>query len=64
MSGCEMLKCKYFSIKSRRCNCPYDYVNKNTGEDMCYLNTDAIPRNEYEMLKDSLLFVKHEVSYL
>ena len=46
MSGCELIKCPYYINK--KCTEPFDYVDKNTGEDMCSLNPDAIPREEYE----------------
>jgi len=46
MSGCELIGCKYYV--DNKCTEPFDYVNKNTGEDMCSRNDDAIPREEYE----------------
>ncbi len=48
MTGCEIVKCNYYY--NGICNCPseYDYVNKETGEDMCYLNSNAISREEFE----------------
>ena len=45
-SGCEMVKCPDYI--NGLCTNPLDYVNKNTGEDMCPHNPDAIPRAEYE----------------
>ncbi len=46
MNGCEMIKCPDY--ENGLCTNQLDYVNKNTGEDMCPHNPDAIPRAEYE----------------
>ena len=49
MSGCELFRCLYYIDK--KCTNPWDYVNKHTGEDMCYRNPDAITREEWEELQ-------------
>jgi hypothetical protein len=46
MSGCELIRCPFYIGK--KCTELNDYVNKDTGEDMCSLNSNAIPREEYE----------------
>jgi hypothetical protein len=46
MSGCELIQCPYYIEK--KCTEPFDYVNKDTGEDMCSRNSSAIPREEYK----------------
>jgi len=48
MTGCELRGCKFYDRSVNFCTSPFNYVNKRTGEDMCHLNEDAIPRNEYE----------------
>jgi len=49
MTGCEMIGCK--SYKDGKCYSDQDFVNKETGEDMCFLNSSAISREEYDELK-------------
>jgi len=44
-TGCEWLKCQFYI--NGVCTNTLDYVNKDTGEDMCPLNSDAIPREEW-----------------
>lgn len=46
MNGCELIKCKWYV--DGICTEPNDYVNKDTGEDMCSRNGSAIPREDYE----------------
>lgn len=46
VSKCEIIKCKYYI--DGKCTDPFDYVNKNTEEPMCVMNTDAIPKDEYD----------------
>ena len=45
MSGCEWLKCPDWL--DGECTEKNDYVNADTGEDMCSRNNNAIPRAEY-----------------
>lgn len=46
MTGCEMVKCSWYV--DGKCTEPNDYVNKDTGEDMCSRNSNAIPREDFE----------------
>jgi hypothetical protein len=46
MSGCEMIKCPWYI--DGKCTEPFDYVNRDTGEDMCSRNSNAMPREDYE----------------
>ena len=46
MTGCELVKCPDY--KEGKCHSTLNYVNNNTGEDMCPLNPDAIPVEDYE----------------
>ena len=45
-TGCEIINCPWF--KNGICTEPYDYVDRDTGEDMCSRNLYAIPREEFE----------------
>ena len=45
MTGCEIIKCPDYV--DGVCQNTLDYVNNDTGEDMCPRNTNAIPRDEY-----------------
>ena len=46
MTGCEIIKCPDY--KNKRCGNLLDYVNKDTGEDMCPRNDNAIPKVDYK----------------
>jgi len=46
LSGCELIGCPFYIEK--KCTELNDYVNRDTGEDMCSRNSNAIPREEYE----------------
>lgn len=46
MTGCELIRCPDY--KNKKCTSTIDTVNKNTGEDMCPRNEDAINREDYE----------------
>jgi hypothetical protein len=45
ITGCEFLAC--MAYQDRKCHNPLDYVNEDTGEDMCPLNIRSIPREDY-----------------
>ena len=45
ITGCEFIKCKYFV--DGKCNASFDYVNRQTGEAMCHLNSNSIPKESY-----------------
>jgi len=44
-NGCEFIKCPDY--KNGRCHNELDYVDKNSGEQMCPYNVNALPRKEY-----------------
>ncbi len=46
MTGCEIIGCPDFV--NGRCVSPADFVNAETGVDMCPRNSSAIPKEEYE----------------
>lgn len=48
MSGCELIKCNDYI--NQICTNQLDFVNKETGEDMCPHNPDAISREEYNLI--------------
>lgn len=45
MTGCEIIKCKYY--KNGICTDEAEYVNQHSGEPMCRHNSDAVTRDEY-----------------
>lgn len=49
MIGCE--RCPWYI--DGICTEPLDYVNRDTGEDMCSKNPDAIPREEWDHYHES-----------
>jgi len=44
-TGCEWLECPFYI--DGKCTETLDCVNKDTGEDMCSRNPNAIPREEW-----------------
>lgn len=46
MSGCDLVSCQWYV--NGKCASVDDFVNPETGEDMCYRNIVAVPREEYE----------------
>ena len=46
MTGCEVIKCSDY--REGMCWNVLEYVNAETGENMCPKNGSAIPREDYE----------------
>ncbi len=45
LTGCEIANCPMFY--DRMCHDSRDYVDEETGQDMCPLNSASVPREEY-----------------
>lgn len=45
MTGCEIIKCKYY--KNGICTDETEYVNQHSGKPMCRHNSDAVTKDEY-----------------
>lgn len=59
MTGCEMLKCPHYV--DGVCTDTSEYVNRETGEDMCSRNSNAVPKIEYwikQELEKQLLIIR------
>ena len=48
MNGCEFMRCALY--KDGICTDEQEWVNKETGEPMCKLNSSAMPKVEYDSL--------------
>lgn len=45
MSGCEMIKCGFY--KDGKCTDPVEYVDRETGDQVCRHRPEAIPKAEF-----------------